>query len=145
MVSRSPPWPTEAGVSQFAGAFCPFRLTCYLLSREIMLDVDAVALGDRRQGLAGCTALDGLGPMVIGLLALATELDAFRHRALAVFTGALPDQLTLELGNAGQQRREKSALRSPGFSVFISFASCGKTCCRIGRHALRSLFAPSSN
>jgi hypothetical protein len=33
------------------------------LSREIMLDVDAVALGDRRQGLAGCTALDGLGPM----------------------------------------------------------------------------------
>jgi hypothetical protein len=26
MVSRSPPWPTETGVSQFAGAFCPFRL-----------------------------------------------------------------------------------------------------------------------
>jgi hypothetical protein len=44
-------------------SICPFRLTCYLLSREIMLDVDAVALGDRRQGLAGCTALDGLGPM----------------------------------------------------------------------------------
>jgi hypothetical protein len=98
------------------------------LSREIMLDVDAIALG------AGCTALDGLGPMVIGLLAPATELDAFRHRA---FTGALPDQLTLELGNAGQQRREKSALRSPGFS--------DSEVLPLGRHALRSLFAPSSN
>jgi hypothetical protein len=72
-------------------------------------DCHAVSLGDRCQGLAGGSALDGFRALVIGQLALAAELDAVRHRT---FAGPLADQLALEFGNAGEQGREQAALRA---------------------------------
>jgi hypothetical protein len=49
----------------------------------------AVALGDRRKRFAGSATLDGFSALKIAQLALAAELDAGSHSALAAFAGAL--------------------------------------------------------
>jgi hypothetical protein len=38
------------------------------------------------------------------------QLDAFGHSALAAFNSAFADQVTLEVGYRGKQRREKPPL-----------------------------------
>src|SRR6266487_3793088 len=45
-----------------------------------------------------------------GELGFATEFHAVRHGALAALPRALADQLALEFGNGGQQRREQPTL-----------------------------------
>ena len=64
-------------------------------------EVDAVALSDRSERLAGIAPLDCFAALVIAQLAFAAKLDAIGLGALATLAGALPDQLAFKLGNAG--------------------------------------------
>jgi hypothetical protein len=54
-------------------------------------DIDGVALGDLGQRLARGAALDGLLPLVVRQLRLATELDTLGHSALAAIASAFAD------------------------------------------------------
>jgi hypothetical protein len=72
---------------------------------------DAVALGDRRQGLASITALNGLSPLIIRKLPLAAELHAVRQGPFTAIPGTFPDQLRLEISDRSKQCRQQPSLR----------------------------------
>src|SRR6516162_6630 len=74
-------------------------------------DVDGIRLGDLGQRLAGGAALDGFLALIVRQFGLAAELDPLRLGSLAARAGAFPDEVALELGDRGQQRRQKPALR----------------------------------
>src|SRR6516162_3966383 len=75
-------------------------------------DINGIGLADLGQRLARRAPFDGFVALVFRELGPAAELDACLHGALAAVTGALPDEVALELGNCGQQRREKTSLRA---------------------------------
>jgi len=60
-------------------------------------DVDRIAFGDCREGLAIGTAPDGFGALEWGELGLPPEPDAVCHGPLAAFASSLPDELPFEL------------------------------------------------
>jgi hypothetical protein len=89
------------------------RMTASLQPRDHRY-IDAVALGDGGQRLAGRTSLDRFGALVVAQFALAAELDAFDHGSRPACPGSLPDQLALEFGDGGQHGHQEPPLSTGG-------------------------------
>src|ERR1044072_5138451 len=91
-------------------------------------EVDRIALGDLGQRLAGSTALQSFFALEVAQLRFAAELHTVGHGALSALASAFTDEVALELGDGGQQCRQKPPLGGRGIEQRIA----KRTECRTG-------------